>query len=555
MIKQTIGQRKYIVKQPDGTTKIIQQSVTMPQPQPKPEAQKVQIIRGPDGKVSVRGLNPGQQLIQMPDGKLHVLTSNQGASSAQNKGTIIKSATGPKVVITKSPQTTTTVNNAITPQATAVGKSPVVIRQQIQKPATTLVQKVQTVKPGIIPQQKTLSISSANQINAGAKVQISSTPTIQKILTSTGQIVTATTSNANQKIITPTNLQQLLTQSGTQKIVVNQNQPQKIVLTSQNTIASQANTQTCTSQQQQQQQIVVQSPQQIVVNQNGQKVVQQIISPQQIMIGNQRLIINSSPRIQVQQQPQQQQIVLQQQQSPIQQQTQISQQQVQQQTIIQPQPQIQQQSPPVQQQTQQIQQQTVATQPQTQQQIIIQNSTMAQQIATGKLQIAQINGQNVVIRHIGNNQAQIVGHIRTQTDGAQVITNTTATPQPAANIVTHQTESVQQQNNIESTEIVTPMQSPQKITTIQQQQSPNTSLLQQQQTQQNLTIEQSLLQGQPPGTVIKCVTAQVIQTQQGPRIVLQGLTGNDFTPQQLILVQQQVKQQLLKGKFDTCYTT
>lgn len=69
----------------------------------------------------------------------------------------------------------------------------------------------------------------------------------------------------------------------------------------------------------------------------------------------------------------------------------------------------------------------------------------------------------------------------------------------------------------------------------------------QQQQQQPLSIEDSLLQGQPPGTVIKCVTAQVIQTQQGPRIVLQGLAGNDFTPSQLSLVQQQVKQQLLKG--------
>lgn len=70
---------------------------------------------------------------------------------------------------------------------------------------------------------------------------------------------------------------------------------------------------------------------------------------------------------------------------------------------------------------------------------------------------------------------------------------------------------------------------------------------QQFQSNQPMSIEESLLQGQPPGTVIKCVTAQVIQTEQGPRIVLQGLVGNDFTQQQLALVQQQVKQQLLKG--------
>lgn len=67
------------------------------------------------------------------------------------------------------------------------------------------------------------------------------------------------------------------------------------------------------------------------------------------------------------------------------------------------------------------------------------------------------------------------------------------------------------------------------------------------------SIEASLLAGQPPGTIIKCVTAQVIQTAEGPRIVLQGLQGADFTPQQLNMVQQQVKQQLLKGWFLRTY--
>lgn len=68
------------------------------------------------------------------------------------------------------------------------------------------------------------------------------------------------------------------------------------------------------------------------------------------------------------------------------------------------------------------------------------------------------------------------------------------------------------------------------------------------------TLEASLLAGQPPGTIIKCVTAQVIQTTQGPRIVLQGIQGNDFTAQQLNAVQQQVKQQLLKGMCPTTFT-
>lgn len=98
---QVIGSRRVIVKNPDGTTRIIQQattqlarssasaasSATSPSPStnasqgnatsttPASTPHKVQIIRGPDGKVSVRGLNPGQQLVQMPDGKLHVLTT------------------------------------------------------------------------------------------------------------------------------------------------------------------------------------------------------------------------------------------------------------------------------------------------------------------------------------------------------------------------------------------------------------------------------------------------------------------------------------------------
>lgn len=98
------------MKNPDGTTRIIQQAVTQvsrtaagntssaagspavastssTQTTPSaPTPHKVQIIRGPDGKVSVRGLNPGQQLVQMPDGKLHVLTTTSTSSNATTPG-------------------------------------------------------------------------------------------------------------------------------------------------------------------------------------------------------------------------------------------------------------------------------------------------------------------------------------------------------------------------------------------------------------------------------------------------------------------------------------
>lgn len=46
-----------------------------------PPPQRVQIMRTPDGRITVKGLLPGQQLVQYPDGKLHVLTSAQLQSS------------------------------------------------------------------------------------------------------------------------------------------------------------------------------------------------------------------------------------------------------------------------------------------------------------------------------------------------------------------------------------------------------------------------------------------------------------------------------------------
>lgn len=59
---------------------------------------------------------------------------------------------------------------------------------------------------------------------------------------------------------------------------------------------------------------------------------------------------------------------------------------------------------------------------------------------------------------------------------------------------------------------------------------------------------EAVLANEPPGTIIKCITAQVIQSPQGPRIVLQGLQGSNFSPEQLQLIQQEVKRELLRSK-------
>ncbi|XP_050310711.1 nucleosome-remodeling factor subunit NURF301 isoform X3 [Anthonomus grandis grandis] len=195
-------------------------------------------------------------------------------------------------------------------------------------------------------------------------------------------------------------------------------------------------------------------------------------------------------------------------------------------------------------------------------QIVVNNPNLAQQLATGKVQVATVNGQQVLIRPTGNNQAQVIaqltpGSITQGIQGNQVVHSVAAPPlrnvapavqqreNPAPQPVQPRptpSQPVQQQTT-------TPTATPQKQIAIAQ--TPQQQQQQQSDNQIDKVTMEHLLQGQPPGTVIKCVTAQVIQTQQGPRIVLQGLQGADFTPQQLAAVQQQVKQQLLKAQAST----
>lgn len=202
-------------------------------------------------------------------------------------------------------------------------------------------------------------------------------------------------------------------------------------------------------------------------------------------------------------------------------------------------------------QVQIVQQAPQQTAPQTQQ-IIVNNTNLAQQLAQGKLQVASVNGQQVIIKPMGNNQVQIVAHIKTQVDGQSHIVANQTIANTSEQTETIQTQLIhQQQQPVVQQQKILIQQKPiiqQRIITSPTQSTNNYQQQQQQQIPSSPSLEQSMLQGQPPGTVIKSVTAQVIQTQNGRRIVLQGLQGNDFTPQQLELVQQQVKQQLLKGK-------
>jgi nucleosome-remodeling factor subunit BPTF len=395
------------------------------------------------------------------------------------------------------------------------------------------------------------SIQTDNSPQTIAKLQlqnVSGTPStnVQKILTSGGQII-ATPTNTSQKIITTSNLQQLLSQ---QKIVVSPSvsQVQKVLVAAPNVQETQkvqivrgSDAQPQPQQSQQQttfhasvgkQIIIQQSPgqqiqqpqqqqQHLIIKQGntGQKIIQQIVSPQQLIVGGQRIILSPSQRL-VQSQPQAQV-------------QQIFQQQPQQ-VIVRQQPQILQQ--PIQTQTNQQQ----ATQ------IVVQNQNLAHQIATGKVQMTTINGQQVFVRQ-GNGNLEIVATIKHQTNGpAQVVPTQEiglASNNSAGSPINGQQQQIHQQVlQQKSVQTRSPQQIQSPVPPLQSQ-----SLAIDSTNQISPSIEQSLLQGQPPGTVIKCVTAQVIQTQNGPRIVLQGLQGSEFTQQQSALVQQQVKQQLLKG--------
>lgn len=77
--------RKILVRNPDGTTKIISETVTQPiaqaqstatPPKTENQPQKIQVMRTADGKMSVRGLQPNQKLVQTSDGKYLILPSN-----------------------------------------------------------------------------------------------------------------------------------------------------------------------------------------------------------------------------------------------------------------------------------------------------------------------------------------------------------------------------------------------------------------------------------------------------------------------------------------------
>lgn len=174
-----------------------------------------------------------------------------------------------------------------------------------------------------------------------------------------------------------------------------------------------------------------------------------------------------------------------------------------------------------------------------------------------------MHGQQVFIKHVSANQALVVATLKTQADGTTHIVPATTQPIPdnqPQQVVQQQvaqTQIIRQQPQAQQQtpqkfvlqQTTRTVQSPTVQTTVstpitpQQQQAPVQS------NQQVLSpaTEQSLLQGQPPGTVIKCVTAEVTKNPNGQACIkLTGLQPNNFTQQQVSMLHQQVKEQLAR---------
>lgn len=125
-------------------------------------------MRGPDGRLTVKGLMPGQQLVQMPDGKLQVLTTTQiqppqaptttPTTTAQQvkpaPAAATPNAVANKTVIKSTPATSTGKLVVQGSQVKAILQQPVqspVKGQQVivKQPATQVMQKIAS-SPGTV---------------------------------------------------------------------------------------------------------------------------------------------------------------------------------------------------------------------------------------------------------------------------------------------------------------------------------------------------------------------------------------------------------------------
>ncbi|XP_071445006.1 nucleosome-remodeling factor subunit NURF301 isoform X3 [Hetaerina americana] len=189
-------------------------------------------------------------------------------------------------------------------------------------------------------------------------------------------------------------------------------------------------------------------------------------------------------------------------------------------------------------------------------QIVVSSAALAQQLASGKAQLATIGGQQVIIRSAppGTTVPTSPNTTTVVRPRQGVLVKTVAAPtagsgnSPGAAAATKQpVEAPPAPQTVVSTaekspvgKVPTPPSSPKSPVKIAQATAATTP------TTPTATVTTPAATG-TPGTVYQPATAQVVQTPQGPRIVLQGLARTDLSQQQMAQLQMQVKQQLFKA--------
>ncbi|KAL0272292.1 UNVERIFIED_CONTAM: hypothetical protein PYX00_005328 [Menopon gallinae] len=542
------------------------------------QPQRVHIIRGNDGKIQVRGLVPGQQLIQMADGKLHVLTGqiSQAQPQAANQ-TVVQAASPAAAKVTRADGVLTT--------------------QTVSSPTQFIVKNAQGQQVRVVTTGQNIKQLQQNYPKSiivkqdGTKVVLSQPqPTTQNIFAGQTFTPNSVVMRGNQVIGTTNEKGQVVLTSRVQNIVTRNDKPQaRANVVNQRTVTvTNATTPTASPSVNIQTQENTVTPTQNVTTQflqTGHVVVNNPVLAQQIAegklqlatINGQQVLIRATPanstgNVTVNQQAATGNIVFKQNSNVIRQTPATNHLQ----KLLSPNKSAASPvSTPKGTVIQSVSQQGAVVTPQAQ---------VLPKIQTTQATVIQSPVQNDLLSETAGNVDESVQKVQTQFQGRQTLkTNKVKTEIINQNILstgeidgsnnciedqsTAFNESVlsevpemaeeqeqgfvPEQNNYAQMEEQTQPQQEAQETPNPLASTSTSTLASTVLVDNNAEIERQLLVSQPPGTVIKCVTAQVIQTAEGPKIVLQGIQGADFTPQQLNLVQQQVKQQLLKNQAAT----
>lgn len=531
------------------------------------QPQRVHIIRGNDGKIQVRGLVPGQQLIQMADGKLHVLTGQISQAQPQTASqTVVQAVSSAAAKVTRADGILTT--------------------QTVSSPTQFIVKNAQGQQVRVVTAGQNVKQLQQNYPKSiivkqdGTKVVLSQPqPSAQNIFAGQTFTPNSVVMRGNQVIGTTNEKGQVVLTSRVQNIVTRNDKPQaRANVINQRTVTVTNTTPTASPSGNVQTQENTTTPAQNVTTQllqTGHVVVNNPVLAQQIAegklqlatINGQQVLIRASPanttgNVTVNQQASTGNIVFKQNTNVIRQtpptnhlqkllspnksaaspvstpKTTVIQSVSQQGAVVAPQPQV---HPKI-----QTTQTTVIQAP-------VQNDLPSESSGNADESVQKVQSPFQGRQPLKTNKVKteiinqnILGTSEVDESNNGIEDQSTAFSENALDDVPEIVEEQEQdfvpekQSFAQIDEQVQPQQ--------EVQEAPNPPLASTVLVDNNAEIERQLLVSQPPGTVIKCVTAQVIQTPEGPKIVLQGIQGADFTPQQLNLVQQQVKQQLLKSE-------